>query len=108
MGIAVNTEKEASASYEKFLGASKTDMGTLQKTLVTDRENKATTEEDLANTKGDAAGTLSHLEALTKEKAALHGECDFLMKNFDNTQAAMQQEIDALVGAINILSGAMG
>lgn len=83
-------------------------MSTLQTTLATDQGTKADTEEELATTKGDQAATLSHLESLTKEKAALHGECDFLIANFDATQAAMQQEVEALVGAMNILSGAMG
>jgi chromosome segregation ATPase len=107
LGIAINDEQAAQAAYEKFLGAARKDMGTLQKTMVTDNETKANKEQELVDAKNDQDATLSKLEGLTKAKAALHGECDFLMKNFDDTQAAMAQEIEALIGAINILSGAL-
>lgn len=105
--LAVSDEQAAQTAYEKFLDAAHRDMGTLQATLVTDHKTKASKEQDLVDTKTDHASALSKLESLTKAKAALKGECDFTIKNFDDTQAAMAQEIEALIGAVSILSGAM-
>lgn len=105
--LAVNDEQAAQTAYETYLGAAHRDMATLQATNVTDRESKADREQELVDTNNDHSAALNKLESLTNEKAALKGECDFMMKNFDDTQTAMAQEIEALIGAVNILSGAM-
>merc|ERR1719238_739544 len=56
--------------------------------------------------KEDRTGKLAELEALNKEIAALHNNCDFLEKNYDVRKTARGNEIDALGKAKAVLSGA--
>eukprot|EP00415_Alexandrium_ostenfeldii_P003050 UN3050 len=49
--------------------------------------------------------TISELESLADYKADLHGQCDFVMKNFDVRQKARLQEMEAIQAAKGILSG---
>lgn len=104
--LAVSAEKEASAAYEQFIADSKADMNDLKKTLTSTQESRADTMEKHQATKEDLKDALVTLESLQKEKAGLHSDCDFLISNFDGTQAAMAQEVEALQQAISILSGA--
>jgi chromosome segregation ATPase len=104
--LAIEDEKNASAAYEKFLGDAKKSMGDLKKSLTSSMESRAETAEKHQETKEDLKDAMATLESLQKEKAGLHKDCDFLIKNFDETQVAMGQEIEALQQAISILSGA--
>merc|ERR1719238_2405064 len=56
--------------------------------------------------KEDRTGKLAELEALNKEIAALHNNCDFLEKNYDVRKTARANEIDALGKAKAVLNGA--
>jgi len=104
--LAIADEKNASAAYEQFIVDSGASLKDLRKSLATSKEERADTSEKLQQTKEDLKDAMRTLESLQKEKAGLHKDCDFLIKNFDATQAAMAQEIEALQQAISILSGA--
>jgi len=41
-----------------------------------------------------------------KELSGLHGECDWLLKNFDIRKEARQDELDAMQKAKAVLAGA--
>lgn len=47
--------------------------------------------------------TEDELESLAETKSALHKSCDFVVKNFEATQAAREAEIQALEQAKAIL-----
>ena len=49
---------------------------------------------------------MSFLEELARESRGLHGECDFVLKNFDVRQSSRDDEIEALKDSKSILSGA--
>jgi len=104
--LAIADEKNASAAYEQFIVDSGASLKDLRTSLATSKEERADTSEKLQQTKEDLKDAMRTLESLQKEKAGLHKDCDFLIKNFDATQAAMAQEIEALQQAISILSGA--
>jgi len=52
----------------------------------------------------DATEEKSDLESANKD---LHGQCDFVLNNFDTRQQARSEEIEALREAMGILSGAL-
>lgn len=99
-------EKANQAAYEEAMADGRTESATLKATLTSQKDEKASTEEDLATAKADTKSALQKLEDLQGANKALHGECDFLVNNFDNRQAAFSQEAEALQQAIEILSGA--
>jgi len=67
---------------------------------------KAGLESDLAALQDVKAATGSELSATLEYEAALHSECDWLLKYFDVRKEARSGEIDSLVSAKAVLSGA--
>lgn len=73
---------------------------------VTDKTGiKAEAEKTLIQTEGQLSDLVKALEGLAADVVALHGECDFTMKNFDVRQEARADEIDALRQAKAYLKG---
>jgi hypothetical protein len=70
-------------------------------------QHKAQATKEKAETESDLGDTNKELEELSKYDAELHGDCDYLLKNFGLRQEARGQEIEALQQAKQILSGAM-
>lgn len=105
--LAIDDEQAAEDAYAKLLHAAHAEHKSHQDTLVTDKKALADKEEEINNVSSDMVATLSKLKNLSFEKQSLHVDCDFMINHFDETQDAMEKEIEALVGAINILSGAM-
>jgi len=103
---ATEAEYKAQAEYEKFV----TDSNAIIKQLSEDVEAKtkatATAKGELAEAKGDLGNAVGELESLAEYDADLHGECDFVLKNFDVRQKARLQEMEAIQAAKGILSGA--
>jgi len=74
---------------------------------ITDNESaKAETESDLQSNKDAKASKTMNAMETAKYLSALHGECDWLLQNFDARKAARSGEIDALGKAKAVLSGA--
>merc|ERR1719506_1099657 len=99
-------EKENQAEYEQFM-----------KDSAEKRANDAKSIEDKESAKADLEGTLvaSKEEKSSKTKEAMataqflsemHGECDWLLQNFEVRKSARAGEIDALKKAKAVLSGA--
>jgi len=103
---ATEGEYTAQAEYEKFVSESNTLIKSLGEAVVEKTKASSTAKEDSAEAKGDLESTDSELEGLTQVNADLHGECDFVLKNFDIRQKARLQEIEAIQAAKGILSGA--
>jgi len=85
---------------------SKTAMLDLGKKVETTLKSKAESEGQLLQVKEDLKANLATLEDLNEELKGLHTECDFLLANFEQTQAGLAQEAEALTQAIQILNGA--
>merc|ERR1719157_5212 len=99
-------EKDAQSDYETFMGDA-SDKRALDSKAITDNESaKAENESNLQSNK-DSKGSKT-IEAMETAKylGGLHGECDWLLQNFDARQAARTGEIDALGKAKAVLSGA--
>jgi len=103
---ATSAEYKAQKDYEKFV----TDSNGLIKELSEAVEAKtmaaATAKGESAEAKGDHESAIGELESLAAYEADLHGECDFVLKNFDIRQKARLQEMEAIQAAKGILSGA--
>merc|ERR1719247_3204116 len=99
-------EKDAQKEYEQFMSDA-SEKRALDSKAITDNESaKAETESDLqANKDAKGSKTINAMET-AKYISGLHGECDWLLQNFDARKAARSGEIDALGKAKAVLSGA--
>merc|ERR1719253_853745 len=99
-------EKDAQKEYEEFM-ADASEKRAQDSKAITDKEGaKAETETELqTNKESKQSKTLEAMET-AKYISGLHGECDWLLKNFDAREAARSGEIDALGKAKAVLSGA--
>merc|ERR1719330_1495430 len=106
MTEAETEEKDAQADYEAMLADSKAKRFADSKALAEKGATKADLDGDLEAAKASKASKASELAATLEYIASLHAECDRLLKNFDARKAARTGEIDSLVNAKAILSGA--
>jgi chromosome segregation ATPase len=100
------SESEAQAAYEALVADTNESIADLTKEVTTKTKAKAQNKKDLAMTKEDTADAIAELESLGKYNADLHGECDYVMKNFMIRQKGRSEEIEALQQAKQILNGA--
>jgi chromosome segregation ATPase len=103
---AIRDETDAQSAYESFVKETNTSIKTKEESIVNKKESKGTSEGDLSQTETELGETVTELSQLANESADLHKACDFTLKNFDITQEARSQEIEALGQAKSILSGA--
>merc|ERR1719258_15277 len=76
------------------------------KSLTEKDSQKADLEGDLQAAKDAKKTSTDELMALEEYLAKLHGDCDFLIENYDIRKEARASEIDALTKAKAVLSGA--
>merc|ERR1719468_737504 len=103
---ATSAEYKAQADYETFVKDSTALIKQLNEAIVTKSQASATAKSELAEAKGDHEAAVGELESLAAYEADLHGECDFVLKNFEIRQKARLQEIESIQAAKAILSGA--
>merc|ERR1719428_1556909 len=103
---AVEGETTAQASYEKFVAESNDSIKELSDNVAAKTKASAGAKEDLEQGKSDLAGTMEELESLALTEEDLHGECDWVLKNFEARQKARLDEMEAIGQAKAILSGA--
>jgi chromosome segregation ATPase len=101
------SEVQAQAQYEALVADTNASVKALQKEVMAKTQQKAQATKEKAETESDLVDTNKELEELSKYDAELHGDCDYLLKNFGLRQEARGQEIEALQQAKQILSGAM-
>jgi len=99
-------EKEAQKDYEETMKQSAKKRATDSKTIVEKEQQKAEGEALLQKTKTDHTAESKELMALEAYVADLHGQCDFLLQNFDKRKEARSSEIDAIGKAKSVLHGA--
>jgi predicted transcriptional regulator YheO len=100
------SESEAQAAYEAFVADTNASVADLTKEITTKTKDKAGAKKDLSMTNSDHADAVAELEDLGKYNADLHGECDYVMKNFAIRQKSRSAEVEALQQAKQILNGA--
>jgi len=100
------SESDAQAAYEQLIVDTNDAVAALQKQIVTKTAAKSEARKDRREAKSDLADTMKELEELAKYNAELHGECDYVVKNFDVRQQGRAEEIRALQEAKQILNGA--
>merc|ERR1719271_839696 len=99
-------EKQAQKDYEELMAESASKRAADSKTITEKETQKAGLEGDLGMAKKDKKATATDLMSLGEYVATLHGDCDFLLKNFDVRKEARSGEIDAIGKAKAVLSGA--
>jgi len=105
MSEAEAEEKNAQAAYETAMEDASSSRAQDAKSLANKEGAKAELESSLETTKEDHAATGKDLDAKKEYIASLHGECDWLLKYFEQRKAARAEEVDALGRAKAILSG---
>merc|ERR1719238_1146231 len=99
-------EEEAQKDYEEMMAESAAKRAADSKSLTEKDSQKADLEGDLQAAKDAKKTKTDELMALEEYLAKLHGDCDFLIENFDIRKEARASEIDALTKAKAVLSGA--
>merc|ERR1719384_762417 len=106
MTEAETEEKDAQADYETMMKESSAKRVADSKSLADKQGSKADTEAALNGFEGDKKDTVGELMATMKYIQSLHSECDWLVKYYDVRKEARAGEIDSLVKAKAVLSGA--
>jgi len=103
---AISAEQDAQKAYEGFVKDTNDSIEAKNKDIVGKTEDRAKAEKDLVRETGHKDGVLLGLEQLSNYNSELHGNCDFITKNFAIRQTARDEEVEALKQAKSILSGA--
>merc|ERR1719247_1819067 len=99
-------EKNAQKQYEKMMDDSASKRAEDSKLITEKTSMKAQLETELEASKEGKISTTKELMATLEYMSSLHGECDWLLKNFDVRKEARASEVDALGKAKAVLSGA--
>jgi septal ring factor EnvC (AmiA/AmiB activator) len=103
---ATTGEKDAQAAYEELMADSAAKRTSDSKLLSDKIASKTDAEARLLANTEEKGSTEKKLMATNKVIGSLHGECDWLLQNFDARKAARAGEVDSLKNAKAILSGA--
>jgi len=106
MTEATTEEKDGQSDYEIMMKESAEKRVADSKSLADKQAAKADTEKSLADAGAEKKDTVGELFATLKYIQSLHTECDWLMKYFEVRKTARTGEIDSLVKAKAVLSGA--
>merc|ERR1719375_1720392 len=104
--VAEAEEKNAQADYEKTMSDAAAKRAKDTKSIADKTSAKADTEAALERSTEDKKAAGKELAATLQTIQGLHGECDWLLKYFDVRKEARTSEIDGLVKAKAVLSGA--
>merc|ERR1719321_549294 len=99
-------EKTAQKDYEELMANSAEKRSTMSKTIVEKEGQLAEGEALLQKAKKSHKSLTTELMDLEKFVSNLHGDCDFLIQNFDKRKEARTNEIEAIKKAKAVLSGA--
>merc|ERR1719473_2667945 len=99
-------EENAQQEYEQFMSDSAEKRSEDSKALTQKEKAKADTESLVVSDTELHKEVSGQYLAAGEYKQQLHGECDWLLSNFDLRKSARADEIDALSNAKAVLSGA--
>merc|ERR1719355_495198 len=99
-------EKNAQEEYTEFMADSKEKRAQDSKAIVEKEGVKAALETDLEAAHNDKKSEQETLLATKEYLADVHGECDWLLENYELRKGARAEESEALKKAKAVLSGA--
>jgi peptidoglycan hydrolase CwlO-like protein len=99
-------EKENQAEYEQFMKDSAAKRASDAKSIADKEAAKADAESNLIAAEEEHKSKLKEAMNTHKYLGEVHGDCDWLLTNFEARKAARTGEIDALTKAKAVLSGA--
>jgi hypothetical protein len=99
-------EKTAQKAYMEFMSESQVTRAQTLKTLTEKEASKADVGSRITAAKESKATTYQEMENVHTLTSSLHGNCDFIVGNFESKVAARKQEIEGLKNAKAVLSGA--
>merc|ERR1711988_1620780 len=89
-------EKEAQSEYETFMKDSADKRASDSKSIADKEGFKADTEATLIKDEESKTSTMKEAMATHQYLAEVHGDCDWLLNNFETRKSARTGEIDAL------------
>jgi len=99
-------EKENQAEYETFMGESAKKRAADAKSIEDKESAKADLEATLIASKEQKSAKTKEAMATAQFLSNVHGDCDWLLSNFDMRKQARAGEVDALKKGKAVLSGA--
>merc|ERR1719214_183594 len=99
-------EKEAQSEYEQFMEDSAEKRASDAKSIADKEAAKADLSATLIKDEESKTATMKEAMATHEYLAEVHGDCDWLLNNFETRKAARTGEIDALTKGKAVLSGA--
>jgi len=106
MTVAETAEKDAQADYEQMSKDAAEKRAADVATLAERQATKADTEAALQKHKDGKLAATKELMALLEVISSLHGECDWLVQNYDTRKEARAGEVESLEKAKAVLAGA--
>jgi len=106
MTVAETEEKDAQADYEKMTSDAAEKRAMDSKAISEKEGGKADAAAALGKHKDELKSQKKETLATIEVIQATHGECDWLLQNYDMRKEARTNEIDALTKAKSVLSGA--
>merc|ERR550514_2191409 len=106
MAEAEQTEKDAQSDYEQLMADSADKRAEDLKSIADKSGMKAGLEEDLATTKSEHTDKTTELMNTELYMHKLHGNCDWLIQNFELRKEARADEVASLEKSKAVLSGA--
>merc|ERR1719387_1219697 len=103
---ALNAENEAQKAYEEYITDSDASNSAASASITSKTGEMAQANKDKIQATESRDATIQNLLMLGEENAAMHQDCDFLIKNFEVRQSARSDEIESLANAKAIFSGA--
>lgn len=101
----VEAEEAASQAYIDDLNDTKRSIEEKDREIIALQQDKGTAEVELQETKDLDVTLLTEMEQMYKFREMLHSKCNFLLENFDKTQAARTAEMEGLLEAKHQLQG---
>merc|ERR1719261_1205132 len=99
-------EKDAQSEYETFMSDSASKRAADSASIAEKEGAKADTEAALQKATAEKKSTVMEAMAKAEQISALHGECDWLLNNFQARKDARAGEVESLKNAKAVLSGA--
>jgi chromosome segregation ATPase len=99
-------EKENQAEYEQFMADSAAKRAADAKSIADKESSTADSEATLIKTKEEKTATTKEAMATAEYLAEVHGDCDWLLTNFQMRKDARAGEVDSLKKAKAVLAGA--
>ena len=99
-------EEESQADFDKLTEESQKSIKQKKKEITGRQEAKARVDEKIDIQTNVKKGYDEEVESIDAKLTALHGQCDFLLDNYDERKKARAQEIEGLSKSSAVLQGA--